>query len=127
MTDTRILSCHCGAVECQVDFECGLENIRHCNCSLCRRKGYVMAAVPLNQLKVIKGCDNLNCYQWGTLVAKHYFCKTCGIHTHHQRRSNPSQYGINIACIEGVDPFSYKGVPIGNGSLNAPLPPIDVM
>lgn len=123
MSTSRTLTCHCGAVELEVKFDNGLENIRHCNCSLCRRKGAVMAAVPLDNLKVIKGKDNLTCYQWGTRVAEHYFCKTCGIYTHHKRRSNPNQYGINIACIEGVDPFSYENIPIGNGDLNAPLPP----
>lgn len=124
MTTTRPLTCHCGAIELEVAFENGLENIRHCNCSLCKRKGAVMAAVPVENLKVVKGQDHLSCYQWNTNVAEHYFCKTCGIYTHHKRRSNPNQYGINIACLEGVDPFSFGKVPIGNGDLNAPLPDI---
>ena len=122
MSESRILSCHCGAVELNVEFDNGLQNIRYCDCSLCRRKGAAMAAVPLSHLKVVKGEENLSCYQWGTKTAKHYFCKTCGIYTHHQRKSNPNQYGVNIACIEGVDPFSYKDIPVGNGDLNAPLP-----
>lgn len=122
MSETRSLTCHCGTIEVAVEFDNGLENIRHCDCSLCRRKGAVMAAVPVEKLKLIKGQDNLACYQWGTHVAKHYFCKTCGIYTHHQRRSNPSQYGINIACLGGVNPFAYDNIPIGNGDLNAPLP-----
>jgi hypothetical protein len=124
MPEQRILKCHCGSVEISVQFDNGLENIRRCDCSLCRRKGAVMAAVPIANLNVIKGHDNLTLYQWNTKVAEHYFCKTCGIYTHHKRRSNPNQYGINIACIEGVNPFSYDDIPIGNGNLNAPLPPI---
>jgi hypothetical protein len=124
MTESRILRCHCGAIEINIKFDNGLENIRRCDCSLCRRKGAVMAAIALPKLTVIKGLDNLSCYQWNTKVAKHYFCKTCGIYTHHKRRSNPNQYGINIACIDGVDPYSYKDIPIGNGNLNAQLPKI---
>ena len=122
MSETRNLRCHCGAVEVEVLFENGFENIRRCDCSLCRRKGAVMAAVPIRNLKVKKGAEHLRCYQWGTKVAEHYFCKHCGIYTHHKRRSNPHQYGINIACFEGVDPYSYGEIPIGNGDLNAPLP-----
>lgn len=122
MQESRILKCHCGAIELSILFNNGLENIRHCDCSLCRRKGAVMAAVPLDNLKIIKGNHDLSCYQWNTKVAEHYFCRKCGIYTHHKRRSNPNQYGINIACLEGVDPFSYTEVPIGNGNLNAPLP-----
>lgn len=124
MTDKRKLTCHCGAVELEIEFDNGLENIRHCDCSLCRRKGAVMAAVPVEKLRVTKGSEYLSLYQWNTKVAEHYFCKICGIYTHHKRRSNPKQYGINIACIEGVNPFSYGEIPIGNGNLNAPLPEI---
>ena len=122
MSESRVLKCHCGTVEISVEFDNGLENIRRCGCSLCRRKGAVMAAVPLEKLSVTKGKNNLSCYQWNTKVAEHYFCKTCGIYTHHKRRSNPNQYGINIACLDGVDPYSYENVPVGNGDLNAPLP-----
>ena len=125
MSEQRVLKCHCGAVEVTVQFDNGLENIRRCDCSLCRRKGAVMAMVPINHLKVTKGQDNLTLYQWNTKVAEHYFCKTCGIYTHHKRRSNPNQYGINIACIEGVNPYAYGDIPIGNANLNAPLPPIE--
>ncbi len=49
------------------------------------------------------------------MTAKHYFCKTCGIYTHHQRRSNPKEFAFNIACLEGVNPFDFKDVPVGDG------------
>ncbi|ODN41777.1 GFA family protein [Piscirickettsia litoralis] len=122
MQQIRKSTCHCGSVKLEIRFDKGLENIRRCDCSLCRRKGYVMAAVPTSHLKIIQGRDQLSCYQWNTKIAKHYFCKNCGIHTHHQRRSNPNQYGINIACIDSVNPYKYKEVPIGNGELNDSLP-----
>jgi len=52
------------------------------------------------------------------MTAKHYFCKTCGIYTHHQRRSNPNEFGFNIACIEVVNPFDYspEEISIGDGA-----------
>ena len=111
-------SCHCGKVNFEVSLENGLENLRRCNCSLCRRKGAIIASVPVEGLKVITGNENLTLYSWNTKTAKHYFCKTCGIYTHHQRRSNPSQYGFNIACIEGVNPFDIdiNIVSTGNGA-----------
>lgn len=121
MSDKRIISCHCDAVHVEVKLDDGLKNVHRCDCSLCSRKGYVMASVPLEKLRVVKGTEALSCYQWGTMVAKHYFCSQCGIHTHHQRRSNPNEYGINIACIDGVTPLSYGDIPLGNGNLNIPL------
>lgn len=116
MTETKTGSCHCGAVEFEVELKNGLENVRRCNCSLCRRKGALMAGVPLSGLRVIKGEDALTLYQWNTRIAKHYFCKHCGIYTHHQRRSDPTRYGFNIACFDDVDLYSYDSVPVGDGA-----------
>lgn len=75
-----------------------------------------MACVPLADLEVLQGEENLSLYQWNTKIAKHYFCKTCGIYTHHQRRHVPTEFGFNIACLEGMDPFSYPDIPIGDGA-----------
>ena len=116
MSETMTGRCHCGAVEFEVTLENGLENLRRCNCSLCRRKGAIMASVPVENLRVTKGEDMLTLYQWNTKTAKHYFCKVCGIYTHHQRRSNPTQYGFNVACLDGVDPFALGEIGIGDGA-----------
>ncbi len=124
MSELRKASCHCGSVKLKIIFEQGLQNVRRCDCSLCSRKGYIMVSVPVENLVIKAGQENLSLYQWGTGVAAHYFCSKCGVYTHHQRRSNPLEYGINIACVEGVDALSYKEIPIGNGGLNLPLPPI---
>lgn len=100
--------CHCGAIEFEVELENGIEDLRRCNCSLCRRKGAVMASVPLERLKILRGADKLSLY--------HYFCSVCGIYTHHQRRSNPRLFGFNVACIEGVNPFELGEIPVRNGA-----------
>ena len=113
--ETRNGSCHCGAVVFEVKLPNGLQNLRRCNCSLCRRKGAIMASVPLDSLRVLRGADDLVLYQWNTRTAKHYFCRICGIYTHHQRRSNPNEYGFNVACLEGVDPFKLGPVAVAAG------------
>lgn len=109
-------TCHCGAVEFQVELSKGFEDLRRCNCSLCRRKGAVTAGVPISKLKVLRGEEKLTLYQWNTKIAKHYFCSICGIYTHHQRRSKPDEFGFNVACIEGVNPFELGEIPIGDGA-----------
>ena len=75
-----------------------------------------MASVPIERLRVIKGEDKLSLYQWNTKQARHYFCSVCGIYTHHQRRSRPGEFGFNVACIEGVDPFAVGPVKIVDGA-----------
>lgn len=98
-------SCHCGTVVLELTLPDGIVDPRRCDCSICRRKGAIAASVPLSGLKVIEGSAALTLYQFNTKTAKHFFCSVCGIYTHHQRRSNPDQYGYNVACLEGVNPF----------------------
>lgn len=111
----RRLTCHCGAVELSVRLSDGLNTARRCDCSFCRRRGAIAVSAPLDGITIIKGADNLTLYQWGTGAAKHWFCKTCGIYTHHQRRSNPDQYGVNAACLDGVNPRDLGAVPWVDG------------
>jgi hypothetical protein len=98
-------ACHCGKVVLELTLPDGIVDPRRCDCSLCRRRGAIVASVPLSGIRIVQGQDVLKLYQFNTLTAKHYFCSNCGIYTHHQRRSNPSQYGYNVACLEGVNPF----------------------
>lgn len=116
MSEVRNATCHCGAVRLEVELPTGLDKPIRCNCSLCKRKGTIMMGLPLRCVRVVAGEDKLTLYQWNTRVAKHYFCSICGIYTHHQRRSDPSQYGINVACLEGVDPFALDEVTLLDGA-----------
>ncbi|MGA7824311.1 MAG: GFA family protein [Steroidobacteraceae bacterium] len=93
----------------------GIVDPHRCNCSICRRKGAIVASVPLAGLRVLKGQESLRLYQFNTKTAKHYFCSICGVYTHHQRRSNPEQYSFNLGCLEGVNPFDIPQVPTLDG------------
>lgn len=75
-------------------------------------------SAQLSDIEFVKGEESLTIYQFNTGTAKHYFCKKCGIYTHHQRRSNPEQFGINVACIDGMSPFDFAEVPVMNGVLH---------
>ncbi len=71
---THRASCHCGRVvlELELDLPGGVLNPRRCDCSICRRKGSIMASVPLHGLSVLQGQESLRLYQFGTMTAKHY-------------------------------------------------------
>jgi hypothetical protein len=109
------LSCHCGAVVLELELPDGIVDPRRCNCSMCRRRGAIAASVPLAGLHVVQGEDALREYRFNTRTARHFFCGHCGIYTHHQRRSNPTQYGYNVGCLEGVDPYELGPVPTYDG------------
>lgn len=115
MTQPTKLTCHCGAVELRVTPSIPLSEARHCDCSFCRRRAAATVTVPLDALEIVKGADNLSLYTWGTGTAKHHFCKTCGIYTHHQRRSNPNEYGVNLGGLEGVNPAELEPLPWYDG------------
>ncbi|WP_197540567.1 GFA family protein [Vibrio nigripulchritudo] len=122
--NTKILpkhkaTCHCGAVVLELTLPNGIDNPRRCDCSICRRKGAIVASVDLDGIKILKGEDVLKLYQFNTQTAKHYFCSNCGIYTHHQRRSNPHEYGFNVGCLEGVNPFDLGEV-VTNDGVNHP-------
>lgn len=108
-------SCHCGAVELELDLPDGIVDPRRCDCSICRRRGAVVASVPLSGIRIVKGAGQLKLYQFNTFTAKHYFCSNCGIYTHHQRRSNPEEYGYNVGCLEGINPLAIPDVPTNDG------------
>lgn len=112
MTDA---ACHCGAVRFRVALSDGLNTARRCTCSYCRMRGAIAVSAELGGIDFIAGDDRLGCYQFNTGTAKHYFCSVCGIYTHHQRRSNPGQYGVNVACLKGVSPFDFAEVVVYDG------------
>ena len=107
--------CHCGAVAFTVELTDGFNTARRCNCSFCRMRGAVAVSAPLSGIEILEGKEALTEYRFNTRQAVHYFCSVCGIYTFHQRRSNPQQYGINVACLEGVSPFDFAEVPVADG------------
>ena len=108
-------ACHCGVVRFRVRLSDEFNTIRRCSCSYCRMRGAIAVSVQVGDIEFMAGEENLTVYQFNTGIAKHYFCKTCGIYTHHQRRSNPNQLGINVACIEAISPFDFLEVPVMDG------------
>lgn len=107
--------CHCGSVKIELYLPNGLIDIRRCDCSLCRRRGAVAASVPLDDINILQGNEHLKLYQFNTNTAKHYFCGNCGVYTHHQRRTDPTQYGFNVACLEGINPLKISDIPTFDG------------
>jgi hypothetical protein len=110
-------SCHCGSVQFEV--HTSLEGAGRCNCSLCRRKGALMSPLfDAANLKILAGEDSLTLYQFNTRVAKHYFCKHCGIYPFHQTRKDPARWRANLGCLEGVDVYALEASVADGASLS---------
>jgi hypothetical protein len=53
-------SCHCGGVVLELDLPDGVVDVRRCTCSMCRRNGAIMGAVPLAGLRIVQGLELLS-------------------------------------------------------------------
>jgi hypothetical protein len=78
-------------------------------------RGAVVVMTGTGGIKVLEGEDALTSYRFNTKSVQHFFCSRCGIYTHHQRRSDPNQYAVNVACLVGVSPFDFHEVPVVDG------------
>ena len=92
-------SCHCGAVTFEVEAPECLE-VERCNCSICSKSGFLHLIVPLGRFRLLSGGEELNTYTFNTGVAKHTFCRHCGIKPFYTPRSNPDGIDININCLD---------------------------
>lgn len=100
--------CHCGAVRFQVTVD--HHQAVECNCTICRKKGYLHLIVPPEKFKLLKGAEILSTYTFNTKIAKHTFCRICGIHPFYQPRSHPDSIDVNIRCLDGdvISQFQIK-------------------
>jgi hypothetical protein len=71
-----------------------------CNCSICRMTGFLHLIVPRGDFKLLRGDGDLTTYAFNTGVAKHYFCRHCGIKSFYVPRSNPDGYSVNARCLD---------------------------
>lgn len=98
-------SCHCSNVSFHFKHDEINSGLR-CNCSICIRKGAVMTDFVISPEKLhysVKQDDSLGLYEFDNKVAKHYFCKVCGIFTFNQTLRMPGHYRVNLGCLENFD------------------------
>lgn len=91
--------CHCGRVRFEVEAPAEIE-ANECNCSMCGKTGFLHLIVPKSRFRLLQGADELAQYTFNTGVAKHLFCKVCGIKSFYVPRSNPDGYSINVRCLD---------------------------
>ena len=94
-------SCHCGAIAFEVEAP-DVPDCTQCNCSICSKAGFLHLIVPQSKFRLLRGEEAITTYTWGTGVAKHTFCKVCGIKPFYTPRSNPDGVDVNVRCLDPV-------------------------
>jgi hypothetical protein len=93
--------CHCGRVRFRVTAD--LDRVTECNCSMCSKKGFLHLIVSPQQFELLSGKGDLTTYTFNTGVAKHTFCKHCGVHPFYVPRSDPDKIDVNARCLDRFD------------------------
>ncbi len=91
--------CHCGGVQWEAETDDDV-TVDACNCSICTMTGFLHIIVPNSRFRLTTGEDQLTTYVFNTCVAKHYFCKNCGVKSFYVPRSNPDGYSLNLRCMD---------------------------
>ena len=91
--------CHCGAVRFEIEAPEQIVS-QDCNCSVCAKAGFLHLIVPKSKFILLSGEENLTTYTFNTGVAKHLFCKTCGVKSFYIPRSNPDGVDVNVRCLD---------------------------
>ena len=92
--------CHCQAIQFEVEAPKVIE-ADLCNCSICKKSGFLHLIVPKRHFTLLKGEESISTYTFNTGVAKHTFCKHCGVKPFYTPRSNPDGVDINVHCLDG--------------------------
>lgn len=98
-TTTHRGGCHCGRVRFEVEAPARIEATR-CNCSICRKSGYLHLLVSKDSFRLLQGEAAIQTYTFNTGIAKHYFCKTCGVKSFYVPRSHPDGVSVNVNCLD---------------------------
>lgn len=105
--------CHCGGVRFEVRAPARLR-VQRCNCSICAMTGFEHLIVPRGDFTLLSGAEQITTYSFNTGLAKHLFCRVCGIKSFYVPRSNPDGYSVNLRCldraaVEAVDYEDFDG------------------
>jgi hypothetical protein len=91
--------CHCGRVKFEVLAPAEIEGTE-CNCSICGKSGYLHLIVPKLRFTLLQGTEDLTAYTFNTGIARHLFCRVCGIKSFYVPRSHPDGISVNVRCLD---------------------------
>ena len=101
-------SCHCGAVSYSLD-EPAPTAAMACNCSMCRRKGYLLHFTSPDVF-ALTGREALAGYTFNTHNIRHQFCATCGCALFGEGTGpgGKAVIALNLRSADGIDPAALE-------------------
>lgn len=109
-------SCHCGRIAFTVEGD--IDEVIDCNCSMCRRRGALLAAFPREALTLKTPGSDLATYRFNRKVIRHYFCPSCGVAPFSEGASpdGRAMAMVNVRCLPDVDLSALKVTPFDGAS-----------
>ena len=111
-------SCHCGRIAFTIEGE--IDQAIDCNCSLCRRRGALLAFFPRAALQLATPEADMATYTFHRHAIRHHFCPTCGIAPFAEAvnpRTGEPMAAVNVRCLPDVDLATLAVVPYDGASL----------
>ena len=97
-------SCHCGRIAFELEGE--VDKAMDCNCSMCRRRGALLAFYPREALRLSTPEAGMATYTFNKHALQHRFCPACGIAPFSEGvdpRTGAKTVAVNVRCLPDVD------------------------
>jgi len=92
-------SCHCGAIA--FAFNQKPATAITCNCSICRKRGALLAAMPADEFTLETDRAALSTYTFNSHAIRHRFCATCGCAPFSEGEfQGAATVMVNLRCTE---------------------------
>ena len=111
-------SCHCGAIAFTV--EGPIETAIDCNCSLCRRRGGLLAFFPRDALTLTTPENSYATYTFNTHKLQHHFCPNCGVAPFSEGKhpkTGAMMAAVNVRCLPDIDLSTLSVKPFDGASM----------
>jgi len=109
--------CHCGRIAFELDAD--VTEAIECNCSMCRRRGSLLAFFPREALTLKTPDSDYATYRFNKALIGHHFCPDCGISPFmdgiHPRTGAPLA-AVNVRCLPDVDLSQLKVTQVDGAS-----------
>ncbi len=80
---------------------------------------YLHLIVPASRFRLLSGAQALTEYTFNSGVARHRFCRYCGIKPFYVPRSHPDGISVNARCLDAGTVASMRMVAFDDGDRQA--------